>query len=828
MGLEEYRRKRDFGRTPEPAGTPGGEPASAGWGGGSFVVQKHAARRLHYDFRLEMDGVLKSWAVTRRPSRDPADKRLAVHTEDHPLDYGDFEGVIPKGEYGGGTVMLWDQGEWEPLGDARKGYEAGRLKFRLHGRRLRGGYALVRMRGEGGRNWLLIKERDAEAGPDDGEGAEDEGSVSVASGRSMAEIAQAPERVWRSGAHGPAAGLDPASVKGARTAPLPARLSPMLASLAAEAPDGGNWLHEIKFDGYRLLARVEAREVKLFTRSGHDWTRKFPTIAQACARLPCREAWLDGEVVALDRHGVSRFHDLQSALAEGSDRGLVYHVFDLVHLDGHDLAKAPLEERKRLLAALIQPVAGEGVLRYTDHLDGRGPEFRRQACVFALEGVVSKRRDRPYRPGRGKDWLKAKCVCRQEFVVAGYTHPAGRSSGLGALVLGIHDGKGRLVPCGRVGTGFSMREAELLEERLKAMLRPDPPFPDGSGEKGVAWVAPRLVCEVEFSEWTPDGQLRHPSYQGLRLDKEPSEVVREGEASEGGEAGDRLAGFRLTSPDKVLYPDQGLTKRALAEYYLDVAGWILPHIQGRALTLVRCPEGQGGQCFYQRHPRPGMPKAVRRFPDGDEVLVVVDDLAGLLGLVQMGALEIHSWGSHTRDIERPDLLVFDLDPDEGLPWERVADGARLIRDRLAGLGLDSFLKTTGGKGLHVVVPVKPVVEWEDAKAFCKALAESVAGDEPERFTANMAKARRKGRIFLDYLRNQRGATFIAPYSTRSRPGAPVAVPITWAELEAGIRSDHFTVDTLFRRLSSLSADPWAAMASADQAIPPRGRWAGLL
>ncbi|MGE5503087.1 MAG: DNA ligase D [Actinomycetota bacterium] len=772
MGLEEYRRKRDFARTPEP----GAEPAPGR--GGLFVVQRHAARRLHWDFRLELDGVLKSWAVTREPVLDPAVKRLAVETEDHPLDYADFEGDIPAGQYGAGHVDLWDRGRWWPVGDPRQGMDTGVLKFRLDGGRLKGGFALVRMK-DGGRrpNWLLVKEHD---GPDQPRPAD-------------------PPTV------GP--------VAGARPAPLAPRLSPMLATPVGEAPAGGQWLHEIKFDGYRLLARVEGGACRLFTRAGHDWTDRFPAIARACAGLPCAAAWLDGEVVALDQGGVSRFHALQRQLAAGSEAGLVYHVFDLVALDGQDLAGVAQEERKRLLRALLAR-AGEP-LRYTDHMDGRGPDFYRQACAFALEGVVSKRRDRPYRPGRGKDWVKAKCVCRQEFVVAGFTRPEKKKSGLAALLLAVWDG-GRLVAAGRVGTGFSADEASMLEARLVAL----PSAPALSSEPRAVWVRPTLVVEVEFTEWTADGALRHPSYQGLRLDRDAGEVVREpcGAALPAPPAADRLGG--LTNPDRVLFADFGLTKRRLAAYYLEVAPRMLPLVAGRPLTLRRCPDGTGGNCFWQRHPHPGMAKAVRRIPAGDEVLVAVDDEDGLVGLAQMGALEVHAWGSTAADLERPDLLVMDLDPDEGLAWARVTEAAMLLKDRLAALGLAAFAKTTGGKGLHVVVPLVPRAGWDEAKAFTKRLAESLAADAPDRFTANMAKTRRKGRIFVDYLRNQRSATAVAPYSTRARPGAPVAVPLTWAELAAGIRSDHFTVETLPRRLAA-TPDPWAGFAIAAAPLPDR-------
>lgn len=814
MALEDYRRKRDFTKTPEPAGAVAGAAVQP-----RFVVQKHAARRLHYDFRLEMGGVLKSWAVTRGPSVDPSEKRLAVRTEDHPIEYGWFEGVIPKGEYGGGTVMLWDHGRWFPDGDPEEGYRRGRLKFRLEGEKLRGGWALIRLRGERGReerDWLLVKERDAAAGTAD---ILAEAPRSVVSGRTIDEIGEAPERVW----HSDRGRFDPSVLAGATRGPLP-RVEPQLATPVAEAPDGDEWLHEIKFDGYRAVARLDGGRVRLFTRQGLDWTDKFAPLAGAVAHVMADQAVLDGEVVVLDANGASNFQGLQEALSLGQGRRLVYFAFDLMFLDGWDLREVPLERRKAALAAILPKDLP--AVRYSDHIDGRGPEVRDRACRLALEGIVSKRRDRPYRPGRGADWTKAKCLNRQEFVIVGHTPPQGARGGIGALLLG-YQRDGRLTYAGKVGTGFSERALDDLRRRLEPLRRDRAAVVDPPREARVAWVEPRLVAEVEFANWTRDGLLRHSSFQGLRLDKEPAEVVREasfaGLAAPGTQA--RLDAARLTHPDRVLWPEQGITKHALAAYYLEVATWMLPHVAERPLTLVRCPQGHGKECFYQRHAKAGMPEAIHRLnvPGETEPYLYIRDVDGLLALVQMGALEIHSWGCKVDRPDRPDLVVFDLDPAPDLSWRRVVDGAREVRDRLADLGLRGFVKTTGGKGLHVVVPLEPRHDWDEVKAFSKALSEALAADAPRRYTATMSKAQRHGRIYVDYLRNQWSATFVAPFSTRAKPGAPVAVPLSWEELDAGPRSDHFTVETVRRRLATLRADPWAEMPETRQVIGDAAR-----
>ena len=793
MALEEYRSKRDFQRTPEPAGKTAAAP------GARFVVQKHAARRLHYDFRLELDGVLKSWAVTRGPSLDPADKRLAVQVEDHPLEYGDFEGVIPKGEYGGGAVALWDRGTWEPLADPITALGKGALKFRLHGQKLRGAWALVRLKAEP-KNWLLIKEKDAEARP--GSDILAEQPASVLSGRRVEEVSAAPPSPTS------------AQVPGARAAPMPDQLELQLCTLVDDAPNGPEWLHEIKYDGYRMLCRVQGGQARMLTRNGNDWTARFAPIATALSALPCRDAILDGEVVVLDTSGASDFAALQDSLSTGRPQDMSLFAFDLLYMDGHDLTGARLDDRKTALARLL--AGGPSPIHYSDHIDGRGPDFAAKACSFALEGVVSKRRDRPYRPGRSGDWVKAKCTSRQEFVIVGFTPSSNRANGFGALMLGYwHDGELRYA--GKVGTGFSERMQAILLERLKAIQRAEPALADPPKERAT-WVAPQLVAEVEFAEWTRDGRLRHPSFQGLREDKAVDSVVRESERQIASVP--LPAGARLTHPDRLLWPDEGITKQALAEHYALVAPLMLPHVSGRPLSLLRCPEGVGTDCFFQRHARPGMASSIKQADiPGEAASVWVDSVEGLVGLVQMGVLEIHAWGSRVVDVMHPDRLCFDLDPDPDLPWPRVVEAARDIRARLQGLGLQSFLKTTGGKGLHLVVPIEPEHSWAEAKGFCKSFADQLVRDRPDRYVATISKARRAGKILVDYLRNQFSATWVAPYSTRARAGAPVSVPLSWEELDSGLRSDHYRVATIARRLAAQTVDPWEGIAQVRQHMP---------
>jgi bifunctional non-homologous end joining protein LigD len=873
--LDEYHRKRDFKKTPEPRGE-----APRDTGGFSFCIQKHAATRLHYDFRLELDGVLLSWAVPKGPAYDMAEKRLAMRTEDHPLEYGGFEGIIPAGQYGGGTVLLWDRGTWEPIEDPHAGLAKGALKFRLKGEKLQGAWALIKIKGrdarEAEKTWLLIKERDDAVRPLAKYDVTVARPESVATGRSLEEVARDRDRVWESNREeaprpgkwkpkvpGPKAPAKPeatpapakaAAVPGARKAALPRFVEPQLATLVKEAPEGGEWLHELKFDGYRIQARKDGDAVTLWSRNEKDWTAHLPQLVEAVARLPCREALIDGEAAALLPDGTTSFNAFQNAMEEGGAR-LVYFAFDLLHCDGQDLTGATLEDRKAALAALLEragPAADP--IRFSDHVEGAGGAFFEQACRMKLEGIISKRRRDAYRPGRGQGWVKTKCMREQEMVIAGFTDPEGGRQGVGALLLAVNQ-DGSLVYSGKVGTGFTVQSARDLRKKLDALEVDTVPFAKRPpGLKGAHWVKPTLVAQVQFTEWTPDGHLRHPSFKGLRADKAAAEVVREEPAAPRAEADgerapaprkkaavkaapkaapkstpaarakelDRVGGVRMTHPERVLFPALGLTKRALAEFYVAIADWILPHLAGRPTSLVRCPEGVGKPCFYQKHGAATAPPELRRVriqekkKTGD--YLVVDDTAGLVALTQMSILEIHTWNSHADTLEEPDRVVFDLDPAEGLPWKRVVAGALLLRAELKELGLRSFVKTTGGKGLHVVAPIARGPGWDEAYEFSRRLAEKIAGERPREYLAEMSKAQRVGRIYIDYVRNQRGATSVCAYSTRAKSDAPVSVPLEWDELEEA-KPPAFTVATVSARLQKLRADPWKAYDGLKQKLP---------
>ena len=866
MRLAKYREKRQFQQTPEPMGKVA---QRSGW---AYVIQKHAASHLHYDFRLELDGVLKSWAVPKGPCLDPTVKRLAVEVEDHPVDYGGFEGVIPQGQYGGGTVLLWDTGTWEPIGDPHTGYRQGKLKFELHGSKLHGAWMLVRSRRPGASKpqWLLIKERDDEARPLSEGDVLDELPLSVVSERDLDEIATGKSRVWNSNqtSNGRVSQSTKKSTKkvaarktkspspaieGAKPEKLPTQLQPQLATLTKSAPSGDEWLHEVKFDGYRMLCRIDDGKVTFISRNQLDWTTRLSSLNSSLKELPVKSALLDGEVVVLQADGTSDFQALQNAFRDGEIQDLVYYVFDLLHLDGQNLRGLPLETRKAKLGEILQVAGSSSHVRYSEHIEGQGADFAKQACHLHLEGIICKRRDRPYQPGRGFDWLKVKCVKEEEFVIGGYTDPSGSRKGFGALLLGYYDKDKKLKYAGKVGTGFDQRTLESLLERLQPLARKTPAYSDPAQLTEVRrahWVEPKLVAQIVYGSRTREGILRHSRFVGLREDKPAKEVtldkaipvteavkksgktVKSATRSTPKSAKSTALGYdaknqtfhgvRLTSPDKVLYPESGITKLQLATYYHEIADWILPHLVHRPIVLVRCPDGQANECFYQKHPGVGTPDELRQIPIQEKTkadpYVLVDNVSGLIALAQVGALEIHAWGSREDQLEKPDRLIFDLDPDPQVTWPHVVESARQIREFLQEIGLESFVKTTGGKGLHLVVPIDRRHDWDEAKTFCKQVADSIVAAAPQAYTSNMAKAARTGKIFIDYLRNGRGATAIVPYSTRARTGAPVSTPLTWKELSPKIPSNHFTVENLPQRLSKLKADPWDGIGKLRQGL----------
>ncbi|HET7569932.1 MAG TPA: DNA ligase D [Gammaproteobacteria bacterium] len=825
--LTTYRQKRNFKRTSEPAGADGA--SRPGSDDPIYIIHKHDASRLHFDLRLEEDGVLRSWAVPKGPSLKVGERHLAVAVEDHPFEYKDFEGTIPEKEYGGGTVMLWDRGHWRA-----KKEKTGHIDFELNGDKLAGSWTLVQMQGkagEGGKNWLLIKRRDRKQTRKPAPPGDDD--VSVASGRTMEEIA----RGAKPKAHEEVAAERAAKLKGARKAALPREPSLRLATLGKQAPDGDDWLHEIKFDGYRLLARLDHGKVRLLTRNAKNWSERFPALGKALAKLQVDSALLDGELVSLDAAGVSRFGALQEAISERRTDALVYFVFDLLYLDGYDLKKVILRDRKRLLAELLgsDPPA---LIRYTDHVAGNGPAFFEKACESGLEGIVSKRVDSPYSGGRSKQWRKTKCVKDAEFIVGGYTDPAGSRTGFGALLLGAYDDDGKLAYAGRVGTGFSDRQLAALHKTLKELEIGKRPFREAVPDSaGVHWVRPTLVVDVTFTERTRDGRLRHPSFRGLREDRNGDEIrlhprpaakpapkrsSKRRTTTRARGKGEAVAGVRLSNPNRVLYEQMGITKLDLAHYYESIADWILPQLADRPLSLLRCPSG-AGNCFFQKHPGealvPGMPRIDITENNGDlRTYVYVHALPDLISLVQAGTLEIHPWGSRVDNVDKPDLIVFDLDPSPEVGWAEVLRVAGTLRERLEQLGLTPFVRLTGGKGLHLVVPLRRRDGWDEIKAFARAVCEAHVHDEPKKLTATMSKAKRRGRIFLDYLRNGRGATAIASYSTRAHPHAPVSVPVRWDELSESIQSDYYRVDNLPQRLAALKANPWADFESARRQI----------
>jgi bifunctional non-homologous end joining protein LigD len=901
VALDIYRKKRKFAVTPEPRGRQGRRS------GDGYVIQKHAARRLHYDLRLELDGVMKSWAVTRGPSLDPADKRLAVHVEDHPIEYNTFEGTIPQGEYGGGTVMIWDRGRWMPEGDPHKGYAKGHLVFDLDGEKLHGRWHLVRMRGRANdrhENWLLIKAKDQYARTGRDADIMEEEPRSVVSGRTIEEIAagKGKKRVWHSDrkaagggdpplqsqrsfkeelraakvhasaisktntakkSRGPARAQPkvkeksrrkaaksgdpaaPADAADGRRGRLPDFLAPSVATLHAGAPSGPGWLHEIKYDGYRIEARLDRGKVALLTRNRQNWTHRFEPIADAVAALPAKTALLDGELVVEDENGISNFSLLQTDLKDGRSDRFVYWVFDLLYRDGRDLTELPLVERKAALVRLLAKTRG-GPICYAEHFDEDGLLIFKHACAMGLEGVVSKRRDAPYRSGRSENFIKSKCRDAQEFVVAGFSPSNAVPRAVGALAVAFHE-DGKLRYAGRIGTGFSHETARDLWTRLDKLRTERPPvaLPESERRKDVIWVKPEFVIEAEYRGITHDGLLRQASYKGLREDKPAREVVHETPAPSTATAPrqamrktDKIAAspakadpasaqrrarqnravgnVQLTHPDRVYWPDVGVTKEDLAQYYASVWDWIGPHILGRALSLLRAPEGVGGETFFQKHIAANVRSSPlrRTVPGKDHDVIAVETLDDLIALVQSGALEIHTRGSRLDSLETCDRIVFDLDPGEGVSWKEIVAAARETRERLKDEKLESLVKLSGGKGIHVVLPIVDA-DWDTTKNFAQRIALGMAADSPKRFVGKMTKSLRAGRIFIDYFRNTREATSVAPYSTRARPGAPVSAPLSWEQLSRTTGSNEFTVLNLKKHFRQ---DPWRDIGKLRQKL----------
>ncbi|HEY3776676.1 MAG TPA: DNA ligase D [Rhizomicrobium sp.] len=860
--LARYRAKRDFSKTAEPSGKTRVATAPRL----RFVVQKHAARRLHYDLRLELGGVFKSWAVTKGPSLDPHERRLAVEVEDHPLDYGDFEGTIPQGQYGGGTVMLWDRGYWAPEGDvsAETQFRKGDLKIVLAGEKLRGGWVLVRMRRrdeEKRTNWLLIKHRDGTEHDGDGD-ALLQRDHSVASGRAMEEIAAGKRpgptpfmrksrtrakaaAVWesnRTAREMPERAVAPRAKTRRESrranARMPEFIEPQLCTLSDRAPSAPQWVHEIKFDGYRMQLRVQDGAAVLRTRKGLDWTDKFRAVAKAAATLP--DCIVDGEVVALDGSGAPDFAALQAALSEGQSDVLIYFAFDLLFLEGEDLRAKSLEERKRRLAQLLKQKSS-GPIRYVEHFTAAGDAVLRSACSMSLEGIVSKRREDPYRSGRAGQWSKTKCRGGQEIVIGGWSDTDGKFR---SLLAGVFRGN-KLVSVGRVGTGFARDKLKPLVDRLKRLATKENPFAEPGAPRAagnVHWVKPELVAEIEFAGWTADGQVRQAAYKGLRADKSARDVraeravppdrsrLRQPAARPEPEGvqpqEDRVMDVAISHAEKALWPDDGkgapVTKLDLANYFESVGDWIIKHIQGRPCSIVRAPDGIEGEHFFQRHAMRGMSNlldSVTVWGDRKPYLEI-NRREGLAAVAQLGAVELHPWNCAPGRPEEPGRLVFDLDPAPNLEFGSVIAVAREMKERLERLGLVSFCKTTGGKGLHVVTPLararKSGPGWPEAKAFAREVCARMAAENPDRYVLNMAKKQRTGRIFLDYLRNDRMATAVAPLSTRARAGAPVSMPLPWTSVKAGLDPQRFTLRSVPKLIAKSTA--WADYCNSERPL----------
>jgi bifunctional non-homologous end joining protein LigD len=960
--LETYHRKRRFNETPEPSGIaarPKRAKAAAptkttraarttratpvtNTHALSFVIQEHDARRLHYDFRLELDGTLKSWAVPKGPSLDPSVKRLAVHVEDHPIEYGSFEGDIPEGNYGAGSVIVWDRGTWEPAGGeaaARDAYAAGKLKFHLNGHKLHGGWTLVRshMRGSGDKEqWLLIKERDEDArseadfdvleerqgsvlsdAPGARGGANGNGASTKGQWKTKEERANASIKATKAAAARKAKGARSdrpdivatrhaeslrelaahPSIEGAVEAKLPATLKPQLATLVDGPPTGDDWVYEVKFDGYRMLARIDHASkdpVKIFTRAGNDWSAKFAKQSKALAGIGLDSAWLDGEAVVLDHDGVPSFQALQNAFDTNRPQDITFYLFDLPYLNGYDLRAVPLEQRRAILLALLETV-GDATLRFSADFGFDAAQLLQSACDMNLEGIIGKRRDSRYIEGRSPSWIKLKCRRRQEFVIGGFTEPAGSREAFGALLLGVYDANGKLQYAGRVGTGFDATKLRAIRKLLDARETAQMPFASAPRERSrtpVHWVKPELVAECHFAEWTGDGIVRQASFVGLRSDKPAKQIVHEtprkgadvqtitedvnpnvpktsaakkraakkaetaeteaqpkpaakrakrasGTASDtssetasktssktpakpAGKSGTvTVSGVRISHPDRVIDTSTGVRKIELVEHYAAVASWMLPFLKDRPVALVRAPEDIGGELFFQKHSQKLSIPNITQHPGLDPdhpPLLTIESEAALVGAAQMGTIELHTWNAVAANIEKPDRMVFDLDPDPALGWKRMIEAAQLTRELLQELGLESFCKTSGGKGLHVVVPIAKQLGWNEVKAFSQAVAQHMATALPKHFAAKMGAQNRKGKIFVDYLRNNRGSSTVCAYSLRARPGLGVSVPLAWDEVPGTTAGDQWTIANLRERLDALESDPWAGYARTKQRI----------
>lgn len=812
MGLKSYHQKRDFKKTPEPRGRKKqGEKHR-------FIIQKHAASHLHYDFRLELDGVLKSWAVPKGPCLDPKVKRLAIHVEDHPVEYGNFEGIIPKGQYGGGTVMLWDRGKWLPLdADPDKAYAKGHLRFYLEAEKLHGRWDLFRLNNEE-KSWFLVKYNDEFSKPLENYDITVEEPNSVLTEQSLDEIAENYEAIWTSkekkssNAIVDIQAIDKLIPSDLKTSPFPESITPQLATLADTPPNGEEWIHEVKFDGYRIIAFKKNKHVRLMSRNNIEWTKKFPNVVEALQELPMQQVILDGEIILLDDNHRSSFQLLQNAMQEDKKYPFIFYLFDVLYYNKWSLKQLPLLQRKEILEHILPK--DHPILKYSDHIVGHGKAVFEKSCKAGLEGIISKQGSSTYLEKRTKTWLKLKCIQRQEFVIGGYSKPQRSREYFGSLFLGYFNDDGELVYSGNVGTGFTEASLKSIYQELRKYRSDKNPFTTTPPKsKEATWVKPHLLAEIEFSEWTDEGRLRHPSFKGLREDKNSSSV--------GKETMDKTT--NLTNPQKILYPEDKISKQDLYRYYEEVSDFILPYIKERPLTLVRCPHDYK-ECFYQRHFYKSMPKTLCSLPiknkddDKSEQYIYLRDKEGLFSLAQIGVLEIHPWGSRIENIEYPDMITIDLDPGPNVLWKEIVVAAFEVKKHLESFQLTCFVKTTGGKGLHVVIPIQPEYAWDEVKNFTHVFVQFLEKINPEQYVTNMAKSKRVGKIFIDYLRNQRGATSVSAYSPRARIHAPVAVPLHWDELTSDSKDTYYTIYTLPKRLQTLREDPWQGFWQIKQSL----------